>query len=261
VRAPCSVPRCNKPQDARGYCPTHYFRWRTYGDPLREKPPSPVFHCSKPGCQNIRRSPGLCAAHYRPSGACSIPDCDNRLRTSQYCGTHAKRVQKYGDPMADVPIRGQASLEYRVLSKIDKNGPIPDYNPSLGPCWIWTGFTHPGRGHYGRFSYRLPNGQKKQAVAHRLVYRLLRGEVPAELELDHLCRVHQCVNPDHLEPVTPKINQYRGMGFASVNAAKTHCATRHPYNHANTYIDKHGYRHCRPCRAAAEARRRMRDAA
>lgn len=30
----CSVPDCGKPPSARGWCDTHYSRWRRRGDPL-----------------------------------------------------------------------------------------------------------------------------------------------------------------------------------------------------------------------------------
>ena len=37
----CSIPNCNRRRWARGYCGTHYVRWRTYGDasyPLKKAP-------------------------------------------------------------------------------------------------------------------------------------------------------------------------------------------------------------------------------
>jgi HNH endonuclease len=49
----------------------------------------------------------------------------------------------------------------------------------------------------------------KYTYAHRLAYTLAHGSVPEGLELDHLCRVPRCINPDHLEPVTPSENQRR----------------------------------------------------
>ena len=36
------------------------------------------------------------------------------------------------------------------------------------------------------------------------------GPVPEGLELDHLCRIRHCVNPDHVEPVTCAVNVRRG---------------------------------------------------
>ncbi len=41
---------------------------------------------------------------------------------------------------------------------------------------------------------------------HKLNYERKYGPVPPGLQLDHLCRVRNCVNPDHVEPVTPAEN-------------------------------------------------------
>jgi hypothetical protein len=41
------------------------------------------------------------------------------------------------------------------------------------------------------------------------MYEQKHGPIPDELELDHLCEVRNCGNPDHLEPVTPGENQRR----------------------------------------------------
>jgi hypothetical protein len=45
--------------------------------------------------------------------------------------------------------------------------------------------------------------------AHTASYRLFVGSVPGGLELDHLCRVRSCVNPDHLEAVPHAVNSGR----------------------------------------------------
>jgi hypothetical protein len=84
-----------------------------------------------------------------------------------------------------------------------------------GGCWIWTGYLTP-KG-YGRFTY-LGNSRP----AHRVSYELHVGPIPEGLEIDHLCHTRsagcsgdsscphrRCVNPDHLEPVTPAENQVR----------------------------------------------------
>jgi HNH endonuclease len=72
------------------------------------------------------------------------------------------------------------------------------------PCWIWQLATV-FRG-YGRIRV---NG--KQIPAHLFMYEKVRGvEVEKGLDMDHLCRVHRCVNPDHLEPVSREVNMQRG---------------------------------------------------
>ena len=47
-------------------------------------------------------------------------------------------------------------------------------------------------------------------LAHRYYYEKLRGPIPEGMQIDHLCRLPACVNPDHLEVVTPTQNVRRG---------------------------------------------------
>ncbi len=109
--------------------------------------------------------------------------------------------------------------------------------PNTG-CWLWSGFVVPHG--YGYFM-REP--------AHRRVYRELRGEIPAGLDLDHLCRVRCCVNPDHLEPVTRSVNLLRGLGpqvQRERGRLRTHCKHGHEFTERTTII-KCGRRACREC--------------
>ena len=135
--------------------------------------------------------------------------------------------------------------EERFWSKVDKNGPIPEYRPDLGPCWIWTGGTFPQG--YGSFW----NGER-DVGSHAYAYRITNGDIPDDLQLDHLCRVRPCVNPDHLEPVTGRTNVLRGFGLTAVHARKTHCHRGHPFDEANTIVQARG----RACRACERDRRK-----
>lgn len=71
-----------------------------------------------------------------------------------------------------------------------------DNTDSADECWTWTGYTEAKSG-YGRLSF---GGAR--SYAHRVAYELAVGPIPEGLDLDHLCRVRNCVNPTHLEPVT-----------------------------------------------------------
>jgi hypothetical protein len=106
-------------------------------------------------------------------------------------------------------------------------------------CWEWQGALRDG---YGIFRHpSLPSQQ-----AHRIAYELLEGPIPPGLELDHLCRNRRCIRPDHLEPVTHKVNLLRGEGFAAKRAAQTHCTHGHELAGDNVYLYR-GLRQCRSC--------------
>lgn len=108
-------------------------------------------------------------------------------------------------------------------------------------CWNWTaGLDSKG---YGQF--RVSTQQK--IVAHRFAYELLVGPIPAGLQLDHLCRNRQCVNPDHLEPVDSRTNTLRGEGPTAQHARKTHCCHGHELTDDNVRRTKRGARVCLTC--------------
>lgn len=69
-----------------------------------------------------------------------------------------------------------------------------------GFCWHWVS-TISTKG-YGRAQMTPINGPRIGRGARRIAYELLVGPIPEGLEIDHLCRIRHCVNPDHLEPVT-----------------------------------------------------------
>jgi hypothetical protein len=108
-------------------------------------------------------------------------------------------------------------------------------------CWE---YAHRDAKGYGRMWVGSRcDGSRAFKLAHRISYEEFVGPIPEGLVLDHLCRNHACVNPEHLEPVTNAENVRRG-----VRKTKTHCPQGHPYDADNTLRDKHGKRYCIACR-------------
>lgn len=121
---------------------------------------------------------------------------------------HYKRVWRYGDPSVVRRNRGPTANAARWWEMVDKNGPIPPHAPHLGQCWLWTGTLIKNGWSKGYASIRI--GRRVMRV-HQYGYMLAKGKVTAGLEIDHLCRVHNCVNPDHLEAVTHLENMRRSI--------------------------------------------------
>ena len=114
-------------------------------------------------------------------------------------------------------------------------------------CWLWKGKID--RKGYGVFSMVGDKGKSHQYRAHRISYTWIKGAIPDGLQLDHLCRVRNCVNPDHLEPVTGSVNILRGRTPEVVRARAaliTHCPQGHPYEGENL-IKRGSSRMCRIC--------------
>lgn len=115
-----------------------------------------------------------------------------------------------------------------------------------GECWLWIGVTTE-KG-YGRFSL-VNDAGRRQHRAHRVAFTEARGPIPDGLVIDHLCRVRNCVNPDHMELVTPAENTLRGVSPSAIAAARTSCAKGHPYLPETTSMRSDGGgRICLVCR-------------
>lgn len=170
----CDAPDCTRPPRSPGskWCHTHYGRLRKYG--------------SLDLSERLLINGGLCA----------VENCQWQAKTQGYCGLHWERIRRHGDPMTEVLIWGDE--ERRWWSKVTKTG----------TCWLWTG--HCNRDGYGEFKVG-----DKGWLAHRYGYEMLVGPIPEALHLDHVhargCRHRNCVNPDHLEPVTTQENTRRAL--------------------------------------------------
>lgn len=106
-----------------------------------------------------------------------------------------------------------------------------------GTCWIWDGSVLENG--YGQ----IRAGKK----AHRFFYEHYKGSIPEGLELDHTCSNKLCVNPDHLQAITHRMNTLLGNGPSAENFLKTKCKNGHDLSLENTRVDDKGMRQCVIC--------------
>lgn len=118
---------------------------------------------------------------------------------------------------------------------------------STEDCWLYARYTDP-KG-YGRLKLNI-DGKWTTFLPHRVMYENIVGPIAKGLVLDHLCRVPSCINPEHLEPVTHRINILRGIGPTAINAKKSHCIQGHILTQGNSR------RICQSCNTVAKRKQR-----
>ena len=164
---------------------------------------------------------------------CSAANCTKKAKARSFCSSHYMRWKRYGNPLDGASPRNVTIVttpEERFWAKISKQG----------ECWVWTDNTT-----YNGYGNLTVDGIPVKA--HRFAYEMLIGPIPKGMTLDHLCRNRACVNPVHLDPVTQRENNLRGIGLAARWAKRTHCDKGHLYDKPNTLITKGGWRSCRTC--------------
>jgi hypothetical protein len=118
-------------------------------------------------------------------------------------------------------------------------------------CWECAGFQYKLRNvkshdkGYVRVGYR----GMSQGV-HRLMYSLLVGPIPDELQVLHRCDNPPCCNPDHLFLGDQNANMRDMADKKRDKAGITHCIRGHELAGDNIYVSptKTGFRrHCKAC--------------
>lgn len=84
----CSYEGCENPLRARGWCATHWARWRKHGTP--DGAPPRAVHAE-----------------------CVIPDCGGKPRSkhAEYCEMHYGRVRRQGDPHKVLRVSGDCTVD------------------------------------------------------------------------------------------------------------------------------------------------------
>lgn len=173
--------------------------------------------------------------------ACEVDDCERVHAARGMCLMHYKRWRNHGDPTATKPTKSAMEVLGERTTKRDGD-----------ECWrVEIGIRRDG---YAQVSIA---GAK--FLAHRVAYELAKGPIPEGLVIDHLCRVRNCVRPDHLEAVTNIENMRRGLGYGLQNGMRTRCINGHEYTPENTYAHpKTGKPRCRECQRAHDRARTTR---
>jgi hypothetical protein len=142
----------------------------------------------------------MCARKIVNPKPCGFPGCKNPLAAKGLCNSHWAQQHRRGKLYPIITHETEEERWNRLVVKSDE----------LDGCWIFIGNgTGSGKGAkhgagYGQFYW-----QNKKRMAHRYSYEKQYGLIPEGMQLDHLCRNTACVNPAHLEIVTPHENMRR----------------------------------------------------
>ena len=215
-------------------------------DGTSTRPASGSHRCDSPiyGRSSYARSPGACHSCWYMVPDPLPLDKASRWFSGSGNGFRSRRFNEKdrGSGMPRLPMK-QVDLDERLVARFWKNVRVTD------GCWEWLLSLND----HGYGQIRI---NRQPFRAHRLSWQIHHGPVPEGMCLDHLCRNRACVNPAHLEPVSVRENNLRGVGACASNAKKTSCRFGHLYTPENTYRRPgFNFRECITCMRGRESDR------
>lgn len=115
----------------------------------------------------------------------------------------------------------------------------------IGECYIWQGSLD--KDGYGYITFR-----RASRKAHRVAMFIAGRKIPEGYFVNHTCRNKACVNPQHLNVVSPSESAKRdSTSRGYINSQKTHCPRGHSYDKIYG-----GVRYCSICQAQKSKRLR-----
>lgn len=212
----CTVDDCKRPVLARSFCAPHYSTWHR----SQKKYTITCKACGKVA-QVARKTATTCsrkcaasvaadASNSRWEGHEPSPRVDReRDHECAECGAEFKSAgpRKYCSPpcrssgikrsRGDERSAIRAAVEDRDYAAVIREVSTRTKRTSSG-CWQWTGRMSKG---YPRITL---GGVAHQV--HRIVLEAKEGAPLGVQAAHHMCANPQCVNPDHLQPVTAREN-------------------------------------------------------